>query len=144
MTNLAEAIRTARATGHFSAFLAELPYTRMLGLMAEREGEVVRLVLPFRPGLVGNPIIPAFHGGVVGACLETAAILQILQVRAAEGVPKTIDFTVDYLRTARAETLYADAEVQRSGRRIVNVRMRAYQSDPGAPVALGRGHFLID
>jgi uncharacterized protein (TIGR00369 family) len=144
MTQLAEAIRLARASGDFTAFLAELPYTRMLGLAAERDGQTVRLILPFRPGLVGNPAIPAFHGGVVGACLETAAILQILQERTAEGVPKTIDFTVDYLRTARAETLHADAEVQRSGRRIVNVRMRAFQSDPSAPVALGRGHFLID
>ena len=45
--------------------------------------------------------------------------------------PKTIDFTVDYLRVARAEELYAVAEVQRIGKRIANVRMRAYQAAGG-------------
>ena len=57
--------------------------------------------------------------------------------------PKTIDFTVDYLRMARAEELYAVAEVQRIGKRIANVRMSAYQQHEDEPVALGRGNFLL-
>jgi hypothetical protein len=42
-----------------------------------------------------------------------------------------------------AEDLYAVAELQRLGRRIANVRMRAYQTSRASePVALGRGNFL--
>lgn len=144
MSPLSAIIEAARSTGDYAPLLAALPYTRTLGLEADLVEGRLQLRLPFRDGLVGNPAIPAFHGGVVGACLETAALLTILHERGTTHVPKTIDFTVDYLRSARALTLYADAEVQRSGRRIVNVRMRAFQGDPGAPVALGRGHFLLD
>jgi uncharacterized protein (TIGR00369 family) len=144
MSTLGEVLARARAAGDYNLLLDAIPYARFLGLRAQVQGELVRLHLPFRVGLVGNPLLPALHGGVVGACLETAALLQILQLRGVPQVPKTVDFTVDYLRAARAADLFAEAEVQRLGRRIVNVRMRAFQTGPEAPIALGRGNFLVD
>jgi uncharacterized protein (TIGR00369 family) len=141
---LSKVLERVRAEGDYNLLLDAIPYARFLGLRAEVHGEVVRLHLPFRGGLVGNPLIPALHGGVVGACLETAALLQILQQRGVSQVPKTVDFTVDYLRAARAVDLFAEADVQRLGRRIVNVRMRAFQTGPDEPIALGRGNFLVD
>jgi uncharacterized protein (TIGR00369 family) len=144
MTALGEALREARATQNYNLLLDAIPYARFLGLRAEAHGEQVRVVLPFKPSLVGNARVPALHGGVVGACLEMAALLQVLQQRGVSQVPKTVDFTVDYLRAARAVDLFAEAEVQRLGRRIVNVRMRAFQDGPDQPVALARGNFLVD
>jgi uncharacterized protein (TIGR00369 family) len=144
MSKLAEAIAAARASGNYDLLLAALPYTRWLGARGQLVGNTVRLCLPFAQRLVGNPVLPAIHGGVVGACLESAALLQIIQLRAGPSVPKTIDFTVDYLRAARALDLYAEAEVMRLGRRIVNVRMRAFQGSEGEPIALGRGNFLVE
>jgi uncharacterized protein (TIGR00369 family) len=141
---LGEALSNARAQGDYNLLLDALPYARFLGLRAERTDAGLRVALPFQPSLVGNPAVPALHGGVVGACLEMAALLQIIHLRNAAPIPKTIDFTVDYLRAARPEALFAEAEVQRLGRRIVNVRMRAYQGDGAQPVALGRGNFLVD
>lgn len=143
-TDLSSVLARARAERDYNVLLDVIPYARFLGLRAVSMGEQVRVQLPFRPGLVGNPQLPALHGGVVGACLEMAALLQVLQQRGVSQVPKTVDFTVDYLRAARAVDLFAEAEVQRLGRRIVNVRMRAFQSDPGEPIALGRGNFLVD
>ena len=142
MSALDVAVQAARASGNYDLVLAELPYARFLGLSAKLDGAVVLLRLPFQPILVGNPLLPAFHGGVVGAALESSALLQLVHER---GMPfaKTIDFTVDYLRTARAEELYAVAEVQRIGKRIANVRMTAYQQHEDEPVALGRGNFLL-
>jgi len=135
-------IRAARASGDYDPVLAKLPYARFLGLSAQLEGATVVLRLPFSPILIGNTSLPSVHGGVVGAALESAALLQLVHER---GLPfaKTIDFTVDYLRVARAEELYAVAEVQRIGKRIANVRMRAYQDQEHEPVALGRGNFLL-
>ena len=141
---LAECIDRARATGDYGPLLGTLPYTRFLGLGASVRGDSILLHLPYRPSLLGNPVLPAIHGGVVGACLESAALLQIIHVRKALPLPKTIDFTVDYLRAARASDIFADAQVQRLGRRIVNVRMRAYQASESEPIALGRGNFLVD
>jgi len=142
MSALAEAVTAARESGEYDRVLAELPYARFTGMRAGLEAGHVRLRLPFEPPLVGNTRAPAFHGGVVGACLETVALLQLVHQR---GLPfaKTIDFTVDYLRLARAEELYAYAEIQRLGRRVANVRMFAYQQRREEPVALGRGNFLL-
>lgn len=144
MSKLAEAIEAARASGNYDLLLAALPYMHWLGARAQLVGNTVRLRLPFAQQLVGNPVLPAIHGGVVGACLESAALLQIIHLRAGPPVPKTIDFTVDYLRAARASDVFAEAEVMRLGRRIVNVRMRAFQGSGAEPIALGRGNFLVD
>ncbi|MDB4976942.1 MAG: thioesterase superfamily protein [Myxococcaceae bacterium] len=142
MSKLDQACSAARERGDYDALLQELPYARFTGMRAELVGDLVRAHLPCQHSLIGNTFVPAFHGGVVGALLESAALLQLLHMRGLP-FPKTIDFTIDYLKIARAEDLYAVAEVQRMGRRIANVRMRAYQQRQDEPVALGRGNFLL-
>jgi uncharacterized protein (TIGR00369 family) len=139
---LEDAVRTAREGGDYGRLLAELPYCRFLGAEAALFEGQVRVHLPYQPHLVGNTLVDALHGGVMGAALELAALLQLIHERGLP-MPKTIDFTIDYLRLARKESLYAVADVQRLGRRVANVRMRAYQADEQEPVALGRGHFLL-
>ncbi|MET0285778.1 MAG: PaaI family thioesterase [Polyangiales bacterium] len=143
MSALDDAVRTAREGGDYGQLLAQLPYCRFLGAEAALVAGQVRVHLPFQPLLVGNTLAKAIHGGVVGASLEMAALLQLIHERGLP-IPKTIDFTIDYLRLARLESLYAVADVQRLGRRVANVRMRAYQGDEQQPVALGNGHFLLE
>lgn len=142
MSELDEAVRAAREGGDYGRLLAELPYCRFLGAQASLEQGRVRVHLPYQPILLGNTAVSALHGGVVGAALELAALLQLIHERGLP-LPKTIDFTIDYLRLARTEPLHAEAEVQRLGRRVANLRMRAFQADSQQPVALGRGHFLL-
>lgn len=143
MSRFEAAFAAARATGDYDLLLTELPYARFLGMRAALVGDCVCLRLPFETLLVGNIKMSALHGGVVGACLESVAVLQLLHQNGLP-LPKTIDFTVDYLRLARGEELRAEAEVQRLGRRIANVRMRAYQQNESEPVALARGNFLLE
>lgn len=123
-----------------SALLDAWPYARFLGVRLEA-GEVGPLaVLPFDPKLIGNPILPALHGGVVAAFLELAALARL----DAEGKrARTIDITVDYLRPARPVTFYAEARILKLGRRAANLAVEAWQEDPGSPVAALRGHFMI-
>lgn len=143
MSRFEAAVSAARSTGDYDLLLNELPYARFIGLRATLTDDRVRLRLPFGPHLVGNIKLSALHGGVVGACLESVALLQLIHERGLP-LPKTIDFTIDYLRLAMGEELYAEAEVQRCGRRVANVRMRAFQASQVEPVALGRGNFLVE
>ena len=126
-----------------AALMAAVPYCEFLGLKAALRGAEVVLEMPFDPKLVGNPIIPALHGGVIGSLLETAAIAQAIWTTRAVKIPKPVDFTVDYLRTGRAVTSYAKARLARQGRRVVNVHAEMWQEDEAKPVAALRGHFLL-
>ena len=125
------------------ALIAAVPYCAWLGIRARIDGERVVLEMPFAEKLVGNPLIPAIHGGVIGSLLETAAIVQaVWDVRSA-ALPKPVDITIDYLRPARAVASFAAATLARQGRRVVNVHAGMWQDDEARPVAALRGHFLL-
>lgn len=126
-----------------AALLASVPYCAWLGLSARIEDGVLVLDMPFDAKLVGNPVLPALHGGVTGSLLETAAIVQILWETGTKTMPRTIDITIDYLRTGRALTSHARAYIVRQGRRVVSARAEMWQDDIAKPVASFRGNFLV-
>jgi acyl-coenzyme A thioesterase PaaI-like protein len=111
--------------------------------------------------LIGNPLIPALHGGAIASFLEVAAIMElsfnILWDELESGrltaeklgpdtlprMPKTIDFTVDYLRSGLPRDAYARARVNRSGRRYASVHVEAWQDNRDRLFAQATGHFLM-
>lgn len=142
--NFDEARRLARETGDAQALLALMPYAVYLGLRMEfRDDGSPLLRLPYQPSLIGNPKIPALHGGVVASFMECAALLHLLLVLDERRVPKSIDFSIDYLRSALAQDTLAACSVERLGRRVAQVQIRCWQSDPQKPVTLARAHFLL-
>ena len=120
-----------------------IPYARLLGVSVERSGDALECVLPFREEIVGNARLPAIHGGVLGAFLELTALLGLIDESGSERVPKPINFSVDYLRSAGAKTTRARATIFKLGRRIANVHVIAWQDEPARPVASGNGKFLL-
>jgi uncharacterized protein (TIGR00369 family) len=126
-----------------AATLASVPYMRFLGMTAELAGDEMTAILPFAPHLVGNVMIPALHGGVIGAFLEMTAICQLAIREPQRRQARTIDVTIEYLRPARAQTIFARADVRKVGRRIANVHVEAWQDHRATPVAALRGHFML-
>ncbi|MGH7002912.1 MAG: PaaI family thioesterase [Alphaproteobacteria bacterium] len=143
MTSLAEMVRAARAAGDVNQFVAAIPYARFLGISAAAEGGVLTARLASSDRIIGNPALPAIHGGVVGAFLETVSILQLLWTSESIGIPKTITVTIDFLRSAGARETFTRAEVTKLGSRVANVRAYAWQSDAAKPVASANGNFLV-
>jgi uncharacterized protein (TIGR00369 family) len=123
--------------------LDSIPYAEFLGLKIERDDQGLVCVLPFRQEIVGNGNLPAIHGGVVGAFLELTAFMQLLSENEDERAPKPINFNIDYLRSAGPHETRGRAEIVKRGRRIANVRVLAWQTDPNKPVAAGIGNFLL-
>ncbi len=139
-----EARKLARERKDCTALLDLVPYAVYLGLridMADAAAPVLRL--PFKPSLIGNSALPAIHGGVVASFMESAALMHLLLMLDEQRVPKSIDFSIDYLRSAHAEDSYASCAVERLGRRVAQVQIRCWQADPAKPVALARAHFLL-
>ncbi|SFF33763.1 uncharacterized domain 1-containing protein [Fontimonas thermophila] len=140
---LAEILRQARESGCYEALLARMPYARFLGVRIERHGDILRSHLPYRPVLIGNPALPALHGGVTAAFMENAAMLHLLLQPGQDRIPKIIDFAIDYLLPGRPQDCYAECRVARAGLRIAQTQIRCWQGDPDRPIAIARAHFLL-
>lgn len=125
------------------AFLQRVPYVRFLGMRVEMAGDEMTAVLPFADHLIGNPMLPALHGGVIGAFMEMTALAQLSLTQPAERVPKTIDITIEYLRPGRAQDTFARAILRKVGRRVANVQVECWQDSRSSPVAGMTGHFLL-
>ncbi len=125
------------------ALVEHLPYAQFLGIEVDRKGSELTIVLPFRESLIGNTMLPAIHGGAIGAMLEITSIVQLLFDTSCERLPRTIDISIDYLRSGRPEDLYGRAVVTRQGRRVANVRAELWQEEKSKPVAASHGHFLL-
>ena len=124
-------------------FVQNIPYARYLGITAEQKGNEITTVLKFDPKLVGNPVLPALHGGVIGAFLEMTAIIQLAFETGTAALPKPIGLTIDYLRSGRPLDTYARAHITKQGRRVATVHAEAWQDDRGRPIAAAHGHFLV-
>ena len=141
-----EILRAAIAAGakpDLTELIAAIPYARYLGIAVERKGTEITTILKFQPHLVGNVMLQALHGGVVGGFLETTAMMQVIfEVGAAE-MPKPVDINIDYLRSGRAVDTYGRAVITKQGRRVVNVHAEAWQEEHDRPIAALHGHFLL-
>lgn len=143
------------------ALVAGIPYISFLGIVFDRLGDELTFRLPFDEDHVGNPVLPALHGGVTAAFLEVSAQIELtwsivwpdlesgaldvatLEAREAPRFPKTIDITVDYLRPGLPRDAYARARIVRSGRRYASVQVEAWQDNKARPIAQATAHFLM-
>jgi len=150
-----------RRDAALKALVEAVPYSRFLGITFDRRGDELTAMLPFDEALIGNPLLPALHGGVTAAFLEVTAIIVLSWQgiwEEMEGgqldpatfgpenlprLPKTIDFTIDYLRSGLPRDAYARAFVNRSGRRYASVRVEAWQDNHARPFAQATGHFVM-
>ena len=140
---LVEKLAAAKASGDFQALFDLVPYSRFLGLSARLDGSDLITTMKFADHLIGNPALPALHGGTLGALLESAAIFELLWRAETIVLPKTITLTVDYLRSGAPVDTHARSTVTRHGRRVANVRVEAWQTDRGTPVATAHAIFLV-
>ncbi|MGF1613507.1 MAG: PaaI family thioesterase [Gammaproteobacteria bacterium] len=136
-------IESLKASGNMAAINQLIPYAATVGLEAFMDEGGLVTVLRYRESNIGNFILRAVHGGVVGALLEHAAILHLLSETELKVLPKMINLSVDFLRPCLVGDTYARGRVIKQGRRIVNVRAEAWQENPERPVAAAHAHFLL-
>lgn len=136
-------VAAAKASGDLAGLVDAIPYSRFMGISMVHVDDELRGVLRFGEHLIGNPMLPALHGGVLAALLESTAIFQLMWETEAIVLPKTITLTVDYLRPGRAQDTWARGILTRQGRRVANVRVEAWQDDRSRPIAVASAHLLL-
>lgn len=120
-----------------------IPYIEFLGIREVPGAELPMFRLPYQAKLIGNPHLPALHGGVIAGFAETAALLHLVRTLGGAKLPKGIDFSIDYLRAGRPIETFAQCELVRVGARVALVQVRCWQTSPDKPIVVARGHFLL-
>ncbi|MEL6641659.1 MAG: PaaI family thioesterase [Pseudomonadota bacterium] len=144
----------ARRDAALDTLVNGVPYIKFLGVTFDRRGDELTAILPFSENHIGNAALPAIHGGVTASFLEISAIIQLNwssiwdKMEQGEGpiqpgLPKTIDFTIDYLRSGLPRDAYARARIIRSGRRYATVHVEGWQDNRNRLFAQATAHFLM-
>ncbi len=105
-----------------------IPFNKWLGMKVEHlERGQVTMSIPWRPEIVGDPTVPALHGGVIGAVADaTGGIAVWSMLENAASRLSTVDMRVDYLRPGKQEKLLASSNVVRLGARLGWADVRLY------------------
>ncbi len=136
-------LRQNKDEAHLKALIQSIPYAKFLGIDAEVRGDELTMILRYHNDLVGNVMLPAIHGGVIGGFLEMAMMIHLAWVSDTEHLPRPVDVGIDYLRSGRPHDTYARGTVTKHGRRIANVRVEAWQESRDKPIAAAHGHFRM-
>lgn len=143
MKTLQEMVLAAHKSGDYQPLIELIPYARVIGVRCERFGEEMIFRLPRNPDNIGNPTVPAIHGGVIAAFMELSGAFQLVMRSPVPCIPKIIDFSVDYMRAGRDQDTFAMCQIERQGKRVANCTMIAWQERRTNPIASARGHFLL-
>ncbi len=57
--------------------VAAVPYATFLGVSFDRRGDELTATLRYDDKLIGNPMLPALHGGAIAAFMEVTAIIEL-------------------------------------------------------------------
>ncbi len=149
-----------RRDAALASLIEGVPYIQYLGVSFDRRGDELTGVLSYSDKLIGNPTLPALHGGVTAAFLEITAHVTLTWHAMWDDVeagmladetgqpkmprlPKTVDFSIDYLRSGLPRDAYARARINRSGRRYASVHVEGWQDNRNRLFAQATGHFVM-
>ncbi len=122
--------------------ILRLPYVRMLGFDVSCE-DGLRGELPFAEHLIGNPLVPALHGGVIAALLHFTAAAQLMLEMEALRIPQVFGCTIEYLASPELRDSYATASIISQSRRFANVRVSAWQPHSAKPISAATMQFRL-
>lgn len=121
-------------------------HTHALGFVLEgRDGDRVRLRVPWREDLVGDPDTGVLSSGLVTTLLDHVGGLAVW-IAAERFVPiATLDLRVDYMRAAHPRRdLIAEARCYRLTHSIAFVRAWAFEDSPDDPAAAAQSAYMVD
>ena len=119
------------------AAIERIPYALHLGVQLEStsaKGATFRIDADER--FMGNPILRAFHGGVICGFIECAMSLTIMEEGESFRAPRLITLTTSFLGSASVDKpLRVCTEVTKAGGRIRGVTARSFQASQDVLVA---------
>lgn len=150
MRDFSEQLSTIKRSRNAADLVELIPYAKTLGIEIQTETDdieknnTLRFVLPANENVVGNPTLPAIHGGALSGYMEVSCALYLLFYSESLIIPRVVDFSIDFLRAGRIVDTYARCEIMRQGARVSNIQVTAWQDEPSQPIASARANFLTE
>ena len=123
--------------------LSRVPYADFIGVEPIVLDDELTVAMRYKESNIGNPFLPALHGGVIGGFMEVTAIAGLMFSGNFSKIPKPIGLNIGYLRSGKPQDCFARANIVRQGSRVANVRVEAWQDDMDRPIATLMGNYLI-
>lgn len=122
-----------------------IPFNAYLGIRLLDLGDrQCRLLLPYRPELVGDARRQALHGGVISALIDACGGFAVWSTGSIKDRVATIDLRVDYLKPAAACDIIAHSRIRMLGNRVGNVSTVVHAATaPDVIIAEGRSVYNI-
>lgn len=139
-----QVVSDVRDSKEYHKLAEAIPYAGLIGAEFYPQGDELLFRMPQKASNIGNPILPAIHGGVIGGFMEISSALHLMVSQTSLKFPKIIDFSLDYLRAGADRDTFAYCDVTRQGGRVANVEVHAWQESRDKPIALARAHFLLE
>jgi acyl-coenzyme A thioesterase PaaI-like protein len=126
--------------------ISNSPYANQLGLqLIESDSDGFTFCIQPEERFIGNPVIEAFHGGVICGLMESSMSVTLMHVLSLPQPPRIINQTTSFLGSATIQSpIYVRTEMTKPGKRIVGAYARAYQSNTSQLVAKSSSLFAIN
>ncbi len=121
------------------------PYVLQLGLQVVEQSVMGLLFeLPGDERFVGNPMLSAFHGGVICGAMNCSMMLTLMQLNNLNEQPELVNQTTSFLGTTSTEqSIFIRAELTKPGKRILGAYCRAFQESESQLVAKSSALFKV-
>lgn len=121
----------------YEEIVANVPYAQQLGFkVVEEGGSGAEFELSPEERFIGNPMLRAFHGGIICGFMECTMSATVQRLVDVSSPVLLINQTTSFLGSANIDTpLRVRTELTKSGKRIIGVSARAYQASDTLYVA---------
>lgn len=126
-----------------------IPFHRMLGFKLQTVDIAMgtaKMLIPYNKDLIGNIMAGNIHGGVLVSAMDSIggmAAMTTIEIKTDK--ISTIDIRTDFLSPAKkGKDVMVEAQVQKSGNRVVFTHLQAYNVDnPELILAEGRSIYSV-
>jgi uncharacterized protein (TIGR00369 family) len=130
---------------YYNVFNELIPFNKYIGLqLTELKVGFAKATIQFKQELIGDVRINAVHGGVISASMDAVGgMAAVTTLNSIEDKIVTVDMRVDYIRSARNTDLIIEANIVRSGNKIITTNMQVFAANEQILVAEGRGVYHV-
>jgi len=130
---------------YYNVFNELIPFNKYIGLqLTELKIGFAKATIQFKQELIGDVRINAVHGGVISASMDAVGgMAAVTTLNSIEDKIVTVDMRVDYIRSARNTDLIIEANIVRSGNKIITTNMQVFAANEQILVAEGRGVYHV-